>query len=65
MKPVIGQFAATKTRTARTLEDAFGCGTHNRPALRRPWQINLDMIIGASCMAVVVALPWLTWKGVL
>ena len=63
MKPVIGQFAANKTRTARTLEDAFGCGSHNRPALRRPRKINWDLVIGAVCVGVVLALPWLTAKG--
>jgi len=59
----MGQLAAVRTRTARTMEDAFGCGPHNRPALRRPRKINWDMVIGAVCVGVVLALPWLTAKG--
>jgi len=62
-RPVIGRCAPYRTRTARNLEEAFGFGPHNRPALRRPKHISLDMVIGAVCVAVVLALPWLTAKG--
>lgn len=64
-RPVIGRCVVTRARTARTLEEAYGFGPHNRPALRRPRAINLDMVIGAVCVAVVLALPWLTWKGII
>lgn len=64
-RPVIGRCVVTRNRTARSLEEAFGCGAHNRPALRRPHKINLDMVIGAICVGVVLALPWLTWKGII
>lgn len=64
-RPVIGRCAPLRTRTARSLEEAFGCGPHNRPALRRSKKLDLDMVIGIVCVAIVLALPWLTWKGII
>lgn len=63
-RPVIGR-CADQRQTHRTLESAFGSGPHNRPALRRPKKLDLDMVIGAACVAIVLALPWLTWKGII
>lgn len=63
-RPVIGR-CADQRQSHRTLESAFGCGPHNRPALRRPKKIDWDMVIGAVCVGVVLAMPYLTWKGII
>ena len=63
-RPVIGR-CTDIARTHRTLESAFGCGPHNRPALGRRASIDMEWVIGAVCVAIVLILPVLSWKGII
>lgn len=50
-------------RDPRNLEEAFGCGAHNRRMTisRRP--INWDLVVGLFCGLLIVVLPYITYKG--
>lgn len=56
-------YARAARRHPRSLEEAFGFGSHNRriDIERRP--INWDLVVGLFCGLVIVVLPYITYKG--